>query len=44
MCIRDSGCSYEILIGNQILLSGNAFGEALSIDDVANYLRRALVR
>jgi hypothetical protein len=42
--LRSSGCSYEILIGNQILLSGNAFGEALSIDDVANYLRRALVR
>jgi hypothetical protein len=42
--LRSSGVSYEILLGNQILLSGNAHGEALSIDDVANYLRRALVR
>jgi hypothetical protein len=42
--LRSSGVSYEILLGNQILLSGNAHGEALSIDDVANYLRRSLVR
>jgi hypothetical protein len=42
--MRSSGCSYEILLGNQILLSGNAHGEALSIDDVANFLRLALVR
>ena len=42
--LRSSGVSYEILLGNQVLLSGSAHGEALSIDDVANYLRRALVR
>jgi hypothetical protein len=40
--LRSSGCSF--LLGNQILLSGNAHGEALSIDDVANFLRLALVR
>jgi hypothetical protein len=42
--LRSSGVSYEVLLGNQILLSGNAHGEGLSIDDVANFLRRALVR
>ena len=42
--LRSSGVSYEILLGNQILLSGNAHGELLSIDDVANFCRRALVR
>jgi hypothetical protein len=42
--LRSSGVSYEILLGNQILLSGNAHGEALSIDDVTNFLRRSLVR
>ena len=42
--LRSSGVSYEILLGNQILLSGSAYGEALSIDDVANFLRRALIR
>ena len=42
--LRSSGVSYEILLGNQILLSGNAHGEALSIDDVVNFLCRALVR
>jgi len=41
---RSSGVSYEALFGNQILLSGNAHGELLSIDDVANFCRRALVR
>ena len=42
--LRSSGVSYEILLGNQILLSGNAHGEALSIDDVTNFFSRALVR
>ena len=42
--LRSSGVSYEVLIGNQILLSGNAHGEALSIDDVADFFSRALVR
>jgi hypothetical protein len=42
--LRSSGVSYEVLFGNQILLSGNAHGEALSIDDVANFFSRALVR
>ena len=42
--LRSSGCSYEILSGGQVLISGNAHGEALSIDDVANFLCHALVR
>ena len=42
--LRSSGCSYEILSGSQVLISGNAHGEALSIDDVANFLCHALVR
>jgi hypothetical protein len=42
--LRSSGVSYEILFGNQVLLSGNAHGEALSINDVANFLRATLVR
>jgi len=42
--LRSSGCSYEIIIGNQILLSGNAHGEALSIEAIADFIRKALVR
>ena len=42
--LRSSGCSYEILLGNQILLSGNAHGESLSIEEIANFFSRALVR
>ena len=43
--LRSSGLSYEILLGSQVvLLSGNAHGEALSIDDVANFFSRTLVR
>ena len=41
--LRSSGVSYEILSGSQVLISGNAHGEVLSIDDVANFLRRSLV-
>jgi hypothetical protein len=42
--LRSSGVSFEILSGNQVLLSGNAHGEALSIDDVAKFFRQNLVR
>ena len=42
--LRSSGVSYEIFHGGQLVLSGNARGEALSIDDVANLFSRALVR
>jgi hypothetical protein len=42
--LRSSGVSYEIFHGGQLVLSGNAHGESLSIDDVANFCRRALIR
>jgi hypothetical protein len=41
--LRSSGVSYEIFHGGQLVLSGNAHGEALSLEDVASFLRKARV-
>jgi hypothetical protein len=38
------GFSYEILYKNQFLISGNGRGEDLALDEIAAFVKRALVR
>jgi hypothetical protein len=42
--LRRSGVAFELLHGNQVLFQGDAFGEAPSLEDVADFVRRAIVR
>ncbi len=38
------GYGYEILYRNQVLFSGDVHGEGPSLDEVATFVERALVR
>ena len=38
------GYGYEILFKNQVLFSGDVHGEGLSLDEIAVFCERALVR
>jgi hypothetical protein len=44
MRLERRGFSYTLLYGNQILISGNGIGEGLALQEIADFVSRALVR
>jgi hypothetical protein len=44
MRLERRGFSYTLLYGNQILISGNGIGEDIALQEIADFVARALVR
>jgi hypothetical protein len=44
MRLERSGFSYVIRYRNQILISGNGIGERLALQEIADFIERALIR
>jgi hypothetical protein len=44
MRLERTGFSYTIVYKNQVLLSGNGIGEGLALQEIADFVSKALVR
>jgi hypothetical protein len=44
MRLKRNGFGYQLMYGEQTLIAGNGYGEALALDEIVAFVDRALVR